>query len=165
MADLLDTSALIGSWHFYYRPAAFPGVWEWFEHALNDGRIILIPQVRAELTPSDDEFETWIATRAVVSEPTESQPLARAYEVVEEQLTAMRIEPVSLERFMKGADFHLIAHAAAGKHRIVTLERPESPDKQRPRAKIPDVCDALGIAHSSPFRLFEDHGARFDLRR
>lgn len=164
MADLLDANVLIESWHFHYPPTVFPGVWEWFALSLADGRTILLPQVRAELTPSDEGFEAWLSG-IKIAEPAGNEPLSDAYRRVENALAGMNLAPRTVERFLAGADFHLVAHALAGEHCVVTREQRAERNRGPRPAKIPAVCDRLGVDSFATVGMFERHGARFDLRR
>lgn len=165
MADLLDTNIIVRCALEYYRFTTFPGVWAWIARTLEQGALVLIPEVHDELASWGEPISSWMQEQAVVSVPTVSMDITVARVRVAEEIDSMNLHPDSVAQFHAGADIDLVAYALAGDHRVVTFETKEASNKSSKRAKIPDVCDQLGVQCLNPFRLFEDHGARFDLRR
>ena len=76
---VLDADILIAAYRNYYAPDLCPGFWEWLEHHIRTGRVIVIDRVKADiLNPA--ELVQWVDQAlggAVVS--TRSQPVADAY--------------------------------------------------------------------------------------
>ena len=84
---------------------------------------------------------------------------------MDEALLGLGATPGSIARFRTGADYALAAWALAGGHRVVTFELPEDAAKSSRRAKIPDVCAALGVSWLSQIRMFAEHDAVFVLQK
>ena len=163
MIDLIDADVIIRACAEYYAMDICPGFWTWLERALNDGSVVMLPEVRAEITPRDDRLEEWLRTNAVISVPPTMMPMDEAYRRVNAAVGTLECTQYSVQRFRAGADFHLVAYAVAGDHRIVSLETKEDPTKSARRLKIPDIADALGVTCVRPFKMLADHGARFEL--
>ena len=165
MADLLDTNVVVRCALEYYRFTVFPGVWDWFESALERGALVLIPAVHEELAAWGEPIPGWIRESTIASVPDISQDIAEVRISIAESIESMSLHPDSVSLFMTGADIDLVSYALAGGHRVITLETKENPGKSSKRAKIPDICEQLGVKHLNPFQMLDDHGARFELRR
>lgn len=162
MSDLIDTSAVIDAAASYYRMSICPGFWDWLAAELAGGDVVLIPQVRDELRVKDESLARWLGGSATVAAPTTSLPIGQAYRSVREAIDEMNCAPASVQKFLNGADFHLVAYALAGSHRVVSHEVRAAPNKQQKALKIPDLCDSLGISCIRLVRMLEDRGARFE---
>jgi Domain of unknown function (DUF4411) len=55
--------------------------------------------------------------------------------------------------FFASGDYWLMAHALAHGFTVVTMALPAPLSQRRP--KIPDVCNALGVAWLNPFEMLE----------
>ncbi|BDZ45483.1 DUF4411 family protein [Naasia aerilata] len=55
----IDTSVLITAWRDHYWPDVFPGFWERFDEAVDDGTFQAVEQVKAELAKRDDAVHEW----------------------------------------------------------------------------------------------------------
>lgn len=64
----------------------------------------------------------------------------------------------AIDEFFDSADYRLIAHARATGSTVVTRERP-APDSKK-KVKIPDVCNAFGVAWTDPFSAYRTLGLR-----
>jgi predicted nucleic acid-binding protein len=114
--------------------------------------------VGAELVAGGDQLSTWARARqelflapdeSVVAELQRASHWAHANYVAPGPAT-----------FLAAADSYLVAHAAAHNHVVVTHELPaNSPSK----IKIPNACQALGVAYINVFELLRAEGARFEL--
>lgn len=162
MADLIDTNAFIRSGRDYYRFDTFPGFWDWLADAIASGMVILLPEVLGELKPRSDLFRNWLDAHGRSSYPSAAEmSINEAFRLVNRALRASDLEPASVSKFKAGADYHLVAWALAGGHRVVTLEEPAGPNQHPRPAKIPDICRVLEIRCINPFEMLSDHGARF----
>ena len=162
MSDLIDTSAVIDAAASCYRISICPGFWDWLAAALADEDIVLIPQVRDELRVNDGPLARWLGGSATVATPTTLLPIEQAYRRVHEAVDEMDCAPASVQKFLDGADFHLVAYALAGSHRVVSQEVRAAPNKQQKALKIPDLCDSLNIGCIRLVQMLEDRGARFE---
>ena len=71
-----------------------------------------------------------------------------------------RYSPAAKSTFLQIADYYLVAQALAGKHTVVTHEKPENSVH---RVKIPNVCIDLKVKHMTPFEMLRRERARFVL--
>lgn len=162
MSDLIDTSAVIDAVAGYYRMSVCPGFWDWFAEALAAGDVVLIPQVRTELRAKDESLARWLGDSATVAVPATVLPIEQAYRRVLQAIGEMNCAPASAQKFLDGADFHLVAYALAGNHRVVSHEVREDPKKSLKALKIPDLCDNLDVSCTRLVRMLEERGARFE---
>lgn len=65
------------------------------------------------------------------------------------------------ETFLAAADYFLVAQALSLEYTVVTQEKP-APQSEK-KIKIPDACNAVGVAWISLFDMLKAEGARFDL--
>lgn len=161
MADLADANVFIRFGAEFYPFETFPGVWDWLAEAISTGAVVLLPEVLDELSPRSRRFEEWLREHADASLPPAGLDYATAAREVDRALRNLGATDGSIARFRAGADYALVAWALAGSHRVVTFELPEDAAKSSRRAKIPDVCAALGVQCASPLRTFADHAATF----
>lgn len=162
MSDLIDASVVIDAAASYYRMSICPGFWDWLAAALADGDVVLISQVRAELLAKDESVAGWLGDSATVAVPATVLPIEQAYRYVRDAIDEMNCTPASVQKFLNGADFHLVAYALAGGHRVVSHEVREDPKKPLKVLKIPDLCDSLDIGCVRLVRMLEERGARFE---
>lgn len=64
----------------------------------------------------------------------------------------------AIDEFVDSADLKLIAHAMAAGAIVVAREQP-APDARK-KIKIPDACNAFGVAWTDPFSLYRTLGMR-----
>lgn len=165
MAELADANVFIRFGAEFYPFETFPGVWEWLAEAIASGAVVLLPEVFEELSPRSRRFADWLREHGSSSQPPIEMDYATAARAVDEALLGLGATPGSIARFRAGADYALAAWALAGGHRVVTFELPEDAAKSSRRAKIPDVCAALGVPWLSPIQMFAEHDAVFVLQK
>lgn len=165
MSDLIDANVIIDANAHYYSMEFCPGFWDWLAVALADGSVALIPAVRDELTPRNPLLSRWLQEEARVSAPPTQTALTDAHRTVRSAIRQMDCAPASVQQFLAGADFQLVAYAVAGNHRVVTREIPEDPRKRNKRLKIPDLCDRLAVPCIGPFQMLREHGVRLEWAR
>lgn len=66
----------------------------------------------------------------------------------------------AINTFFAAADFHLVAHALAHKHTVVTHEK-AAPSIHT--VKIPSVCIGVGVKCVTPFEMLTHERPRFVL--
>lgn len=69
-----------------------------------------------------------------------------------------RFPPWQVQRFLKGADTWLIAHAKVLGGKVVTFEKTE-PNSRKP--KIPDIADQFGVQCINLHKMLDELKARF----
>ena len=165
MTDLIDANVLIEAHRRYYGMDICPGFWDWMAKALASGDVALLPQVEKEITPRSQRLIGWLRDEATVAEPITLRPVGISRRRVTTVANASGCTQFSINRFLKGGDYHLAAFAHAGSHRVVTLETKEDPNKANRRLKIPDLCNSMGIDWATPFRMLSDHDVEFELAK
>lgn len=55
----IDTSIVITAWRDHYWPQIFPGFWDRFNEAIEDGTLLAVQPVKDELIKKDDEIGKW----------------------------------------------------------------------------------------------------------
>ena len=148
---LLDANIYINFYDRYYKREYFPSFWEKLPEILNT--YVIIPSIVVSETYHDSSFKEWL-------EENYTTDLLQHEEYVDNW--ASIIEHVSSYGYYKKealnsergwaqyriADPWIIAIAKEGNHTIVTEElRNPNLNSNTPsrNAKIPDVCDQLGI--------------------
>lgn len=163
MLYLLDANVLITAHNFYYPVNAVPEFWEWLAFKAADGQIKMPIETYEEVRDgsSDEERDLlfgWITQEEnkaalVLDEEVDLDLVTRVVEMgYAGDLTDQEIEQL-------GRDPFLIAYALhnPGGRCVVTTET-SSPRKQRQNRKIPDVCNALGVACSDTFGMLKATG-------
>lgn len=74
---------------------------------------------------------------------------------------AQSYTPTAMNTFFSAADFHLVAHALAHKHVLVTHEK-AAPSLHS--VKIPSVCIGVNVKVMTPFEMLTHERPRFVLR-
>lgn len=165
MSDLIDANVIIDANAHYYSMEFCPGFWDWLATALAGESVALIPAVRDELTPRNPLLSRWLQEEARVSAPAIHTALTDAHQAVRSAIQQMNCTPASVQKFLAGADFQLVAYAVAGNHRVVTRETREDPKANRKRLKIPDLCGRLSVPCIGPFQMLREHGVRLEWAR
>lgn len=138
-----DTSVLIDMWHVLYPPDVIPGVWRALEGAIADAAAIAPQEVYDELQEKLDELAAWAKNNKRFFVDFD-EDLVQRVQQLEQQF------PNLVEYAKEGhdADPWVIALAMRRGAAVVSHEKktaqPGGWDK--PRVRIPDVCDALGVA-------------------
>ena len=139
-----------------------PGFWDWLAEALSSDVVVIVPEVREEMMKADGQLKAWLRNLALLQDVETVMPIDDARKIVRQEIDKLDCTPHSVQRFLDGADFHLVVYALAGRHRIVTLEEKESPDKTNRRLKIPDLCDVMSIEWTRTPHMLADHGVRLE---
>lgn len=163
---LIDANALMTPYRQYYAFDLCPSFWDRLTEAFDDGRIVLLEQVKREIMKGDDPLTDWMKANEEIIEVCDykTDKIVSNYQAVlqyiqgcglykESALAAWAPEDI--------ADPWLIATAMDKDYVIVTLEAPSgglsasSPNKA---AKIPDVAKAMGVQTVSLFEMMRDLG-------
>ena len=160
MAYVLDANVFIQAADRLYPRLQFPGYWDWIETQSEEGTFASVIAVKNELQ-SPDELRAW-SDGAVGIFRTPSEAVTNARVKVTDWVNAQtRFEDTARNRFLAGADSHLIAEALANNDIVVTYE--VSAPESKTSVKIPDVCDALGVECVSPYIMLTRESPRFIL--
>ncbi len=160
MPYLLDTDVFIQAKNLHYGFDFCPAFWEWLDIANNLGIVFSIERVKDELTAGNDDLAVWAMQHGTeFFIPPDSEVVA-AFKIVSNWLMEQEYTLNAITTFLQVADFYLIAHALAHNFVVVTHEIPAQTIQ---KVKIPNVCNGLGIQHTTPFDMLRREGARFVL--
>jgi hypothetical protein len=160
MIYLLDANAFMEAARLYYGFDMAPGFWTWLQGDPLSGRVGSIQAVRGEILSGEGDLVEW--TRAMPSEfwlADSDASLANMRRLAEWASHSDRTYgQAAVSEFMSSADMRLIALAMAEDGVVATREVP-APRSQK-KVKIPDVCDAFGVACVTPFDTYRSLGMR-----
>lgn len=155
MPYLFDANTLIEAKNRYYAFDVCPAFWDWLILERRRGNVLSIEAVKDEL--EDPDARAWASANPSFFEPND---LTRLSEVSNWVIAEERFSQASRNSFLGKADPIIIAHALQKGYTVVTQEKPEPSSK---KAKIPDVCAALGVNWNDQFKILSELRARFIL--
>lgn len=134
----MDTSAILEGRRRAYPPDLFLQLWQNIEALIARGRLVAPEEVRIELSVKDDETFGWAKNQAGLFVPLDIGQL-REVTLIANAFPGFVNDPKGKNR----ADPFVIALAKARRFRVVTQERPGSPDSP----KMPLTCDHFGVPY------------------
>jgi hypothetical protein len=163
MAYLLDANVFMAAKNLHYGMDFCPAFWDWLVRENTAGKVFSIEKVGDEITGGDDELAKWASDRG---EGFFLKPEAGAVSALGTVATWVNghatYSPAAKNTFLQIADYYLVAQALAGRHVVVTHEKPENSVH---RVKIPNVCIGVSVKHMTPFEMLRHERARFVLGR
>jgi hypothetical protein len=160
MSYLLDADVFIRAKNLHYGLDFCPAFWDWLTQQNRARHVFSIEKVGDEIQAVDDELSEWAA---VLDEGFFLRPDASVFPAlatVSEWASSQHYDQAAVSSFLQVADYYLVAHALAGKHTVVTQEKPSASAR---KIKIPDACIGLGIKCMTPFEMLRRERARFVL--
>jgi len=145
VAYCIDTSSLIAAWEERYPPENFPKLWDLFDQAIIDGRIVAPEAVLDETEAKAAELHAWLKERDQMF-----VALAESIQVRAKEILARHPRLVAAKKQRFAADPFVIATAIEHNLIIVTEERPTG-NLNRPN--IPDVCRDFDVEYISLLQL------------
>lgn len=158
MAYLLDTNVFIDAKSKHYGMDFCPAFWQWLINARQAGTVASVVQVANEL--QDDELNEWLPALGDGFFRQPDAAVLPAMAKVSEWVNLQKYNAAAKTLFFDAADYHLIAHALAGGHVVVTHEQIEHTPA---RIKIPNVCIGLGVPYARTHEMLRREKARFVL--
>ena len=157
---LLDTNVFIEAYRRYYGLDLCPGFWDSIAHYCEEGRLLSIDRVRAEIHEGDS-LDAWI------KQSPENLFVSTADEAVVHHYQQLIASVQSDEQFLETAktefasvaDGWLIAYAAAYDAKIVTHELRDS--EIRRRVPIPNIADWFSIDCINTFDMLRGLEVQF----
>ena len=162
---VLDANILINAYHDYYPIDLFPGFWEFIDHHISEGRVLIIDRVRAEIK-NPPQLVQWIErTTNGVFVPTAIQPaIADSYGQMADWVQENpQYLPAAGDKFARDADGWLIAYASVSSSVVVTNEVFDP--NVRIRVPIPNLCDEFDVECKNALELLRDLDAHFEWRQ
>jgi predicted nucleic acid-binding protein len=131
----IDTSVFIDAGERYYPPDIVPGFWEKLDAMIAAGRFNAPEMLITELEGKDDDWRQWVYERKEALIVPMDLPQVEAMQKV---MAAYMAQGIDASRIT--GDPFFIALALARGLTVVTSEKP-----RKGGAKIPKLCDALGV--------------------
>lgn len=161
MAYLLDANVFISAKNLHYGFDFCPAFWDWLVYAHQAGKVFSIEKVGDELAAGQDPLAQWVTGLSpgffLKPDAATLPALGTIANWVNEQ---PNYSAAAKSTFLQIADYYLVAQALAGRHVVVTHERPNNSVHV---VKIPNVCLGLNVAYMTPFEMLRRERARFVL--
>jgi hypothetical protein len=149
MPYCVDTSAWLDGWQRHYPRDVFPSLWAKLDEVIDAGEIICSEEVYIELERKADDLHDWVKDRKVMLVPLTAR--------IQETAIALLSDYPRLVDTLRGrskADPFVIATAIERQGSIVVTGEYATGRLDKPR--IPDVCEAKGIACISFLQMIRD---------
>ena len=161
---ILDASAIVDAWKYWYGPESHPGVWTHIETACHEGKILIPYEVIDELMPTgpDDRMGAWLSKRRKRIGTPSDQLVQRIVGQVQTRHPRFGGAGLGDKNY---ADTFLVAHALArsGGHATPIIVTHEEMAKKDARPRIPNVCLKEGIKVTKIHQVIKSHGLSFTL--
>lgn len=163
---LLDSNVFIQSKNLYYGFDFCPAFWEFLINENDKGNIASIEKVAEELHKQEDGLSEWAKDRKKTFFLSPCPIVMSKLPTVSECVNSRKkrdYSQSSINKFLNGADYWLIAHALTKECIVVTSEKGVQLDSKK--VKIPDVCSEFNLHCITPHEMLRNEGARFILDR
>ncbi|MCC6270327.1 MAG: DUF4411 family protein [Microbacteriaceae bacterium] len=157
---LLDANVFITAKNVHYGLDFVPAFWDWLDAEFSSGGILSIAPIKRELDAGADELTVWADARKPLFVEVDAATVP-SFTALSAWVTSSDYSPAAQSTFLSNADYQIVAFAHAHHHVVVTHEKPE-PNSYK-RIKIPDACNAIGVAYINPFQMLRAQNARFVL--
>lgn len=157
MAFLLDTSIFI-TLKNELPMDIYPSLWSTIERLANGGVIFSCMKVKDEIFRGNDDLKEWCRNKLPASFfiPENGEIMGHYANTISWAINNPVFNQNACDEYARVADAYLVATAAAMGFTIVTNET--SDPQCRRRVKIPDACNAAGVAYSSINDMFRSLG-------
>jgi len=160
---ILDTNVFITAKISYYSFDICPGFWDSLIYHYQNGDIRSIDKVKDELLEEKDkDLYEWINDKIPSDfflSSADQNIRSNRQNIMSEVRKNTQYFDFAKDRFAKGADSWLIAHAMENEYLIVTNEE-TAPDSKK-SIKIPDVCKKFTVTCLSPFAMLSNLRTRY----
>lgn len=160
MAYLRDANVFIQAKNLQYGFDFCPAFWDWLTVKHAEGVLFSIQQVGDELRAGDDELATWATARGDDYFLRPDAQVLSALAPLSAWANGQSFRPAAVSTFLQGADYWLVAFAAAHGHVVVTHEVAADAIA---RVKIPNACIGMGVRFMTPYQMLRLERARFVL--
>ena len=157
---LIDANSIITPYHSYYPFDLADGFWSQLGHYIENGRIVILDLVLAEILKGNDKLTDWIRSLNI-NNPLDHRELSTITyygQILQHIQSSQLYKTDALKEWSRNdiADPWLVAAAKSHEYCIVTLEVPNSnPDPKNPwkNAKIPDIAKEFGVKTTNLFSM------------
>lgn len=152
---VLDSDVFMTAARSYYAFDLVPAFWSGLVQEARNGRLLSIDRVKAEIDEGKDRLKQW-ATNDFHPwfAPTGTEPVVTVYaSIIAWGMGQPQFTGAAKAEFAdaKNADPWLVAYAKATNSTVVTNEKYDA--NIRRKIKIPNVCNAFGVAHVDLFQM------------
>lgn len=163
MLYLLDANVLITANSTYYPLDQIPEFWGWVHHQAASNRIKIPFEIMEEIKAGrkdDDPLLDWIRIPEIEAALLLDEAVdPDVVQLVVDTGYAPDLRDDEVEKI--GRDPFLIAYALCDSaNRMVVTTEVSRPSAQRANRRVPDVCQAVGVANCGPFALNKALGFR-----
>lgn len=153
MLYLLDANTLIRANADYYPLDRIPQFWDWLIECGSIGIAKIPNEIADEVTSGRDEVADWLrgGPAKTALRLSERVDIASVRHVVANGY-APDLDASEMQKI--GKDPFLIAYAIGSTNRTVVTKELSKPSKKRANRKVPDVCDACGVAWINDFGFY-----------
>ena len=156
---LIDTNVVIRAKNEHYGFNICPGFWRWLDNEHAARKIFSVHRVYDEIVSGKDELVEWAKQRrGFFLKPRHG--LAASLVRVSRWANA-NFPRSAVTAFLGKADYYLVAQAHESGYTVVTYE--VSAPRSNKSIKIPDACNEIGVAWTTPHEMLHREGARFAL--
>jgi len=161
----LDADSLIDPYRKYYSFEKVPYFWDFLEQESKKGTIVSSSLVLQEIEDgcqdkdNPDALLVWAKRQEGVLFLIPNNLVQQTNRQIADSVnTNKQYQPWHIQKFLRGADTWIIAHAKALGGKIVTFEKAE-PNSRKP--KIPDVADQFGVDCVDLFKMLDELGFKY----
>src|SRR5689334_18386189 len=124
MTYLIDSDVFIEAKNRHYGFEFCPAFWEWLEANNARGLVFSVEKIGAELKAGHDQLADWAVARGTAFFLPADAGFNSAMATVASWAAGSGYHQVAIDQFLSTGDSHLVAHALAHGHIVVTHEQP-----------------------------------------
>ena len=153
---LLDANVFIEAAKRYYAFDLAPSFWQELGHKAQEGRVLSIDRVNAEIDPNNQELKEWANEVFQRFESTNQDDVLQTYTSIIRWPETQNYTDAAKAEFAEknNADAWVISYALVKKLVVVTEERFRKDAKRR--VPIPNVCQAFNVSYIDTFQMLRD---------
>lgn len=159
---LIDANVFMEAHRRYYAFTVCPGFWDCVAWQYKRGILSSIDRVKQEIEDGKDALSHWTkrtCPAGFFAATTDRKVAARYGHVIAWVQSQTRYKPEAQAEFARTADGWLAAYAK--EYGLVVVTQEVSAPESRNEVKLPDVCDAIGVAYLNTFEMLASVKARF----
>jgi len=161
---VIDANVLMQAHRLYYAFPICPGFWDFLLQQYQDGHIVSVDKVRAEIDPGDALFQ-WVQSSVppALFAYTQASAVGSNFSALAGWVQSQgQFTQAAKDEFARVADGWLVAYAQAHPHHVVvTME--ERADQAKKNVPLPNVCLQFGVRYTDTFTMLKELGGRFVL--
>jgi hypothetical protein len=159
---VLDANVLIEASRRYYAFEIAPGFWKSLVQRVNEGRVVSIDHIEAEIARGNDDLWDWAKQNlAPWFLPTDDDVTIQRYgQIVEWVQSQGQFSEAAKDDFHGGADGWLVAYALSDGCVVVTQETYNADAKRR--VPIPNICREFKVPVVDTFKMLRELGVKWE---